>query len=181
MLRELLDKAELASAFIEPAELHGMVCGLAVSNPNSFALPELIDLAGTDALTEQNLVEDFVSAALDHLHAQDIEFAPLLPDDDEGLSVRVGGLAVWCAAFLSGFGAGIGNVGAEVGSLPQDVQEILKDFVNISGLDEDVAASEQDEAAYMELFEYVRVATILALTMMAQVSDNEPSDDGVVH
>ena len=89
-----------------------------------------------------------------------------MADDDEPLAVRVQGLGEWCAGFLSGFGAVLPE-GVSPKTLPLDVQEILKDFVSISGLDEEVAGDEQDEASFMELFEYVKVGAVLALTLMS--------------
>ncbi len=178
MIPELNTKAELASSHIDPAELHGLVCGMAAGRPGQFSLPELIEYAGADQLTDENSVQDFVIEALDLLHAQDMEFALLIPDDEQVLSLRLAGLASWCAAFLSGFGA---SVSTDVSQLPVDVQEILRDFASISGLDEDAEGSEQDEASFMEIYEYVRVASILTLALMGEVQiEAEQAEDADV-
>jgi uncharacterized protein YgfB (UPF0149 family) len=171
---ELLSKALAASELIAPAELHGMVCGLASAHPGTFSIPEFVDLVGTDVLTDGSATEDFVSATLDQLHAQDMEFHPLVPDDEEHLAHRIEGTASWCAAFLSGFGAGVAELGVLSGALPEDVQEILRDFVSLSGMDEgDTQATNGDEASFMEIYEYVRVASVLVHTLMQEVSEAE--------
>ncbi len=136
-------------------------------------MSDFVALAGADALSDENAVGEFVSASLDVLYAQDMEFSPLIPDDDEVLSVRLAGLSEWCAGYLSGFGAAAS--GTSVKALPVDVQEILRDFASISGLDDDVEGDEQDESSFMEIYEYVRVAAVLALTLM---NDDTASDAG---
>ena len=174
---ELLNKAIAASNSAEPAELHGLVCGLAASNPGTFSMPEFIDLVGTDNLTDEESAQEFVAATLDELHAQDMEFHLLIPDDDEPLGDRVLATGTWCAAFLAGFGAGIAVREIELKMLPDDVQELLRDFASLSGLDDEVEDSDQDETSFMEIYEYVRVAAILAHTLM-QSDGSEPHGGG---
>ncbi|MEQ8690773.1 MAG: UPF0149 family protein, partial [Pseudomonadales bacterium] len=118
---ELLEKAKAASRTLAPADLHGTVCGMAAGYPPTFALPELIELLGTDALEDDTTLKDFVADALDQMHAQDMEFYPLIPDDDEPMAARLGGLAAWCAGFLTGFG---GIVQGAINSLPDEVGEV---------------------------------------------------------
>ncbi|MEM7001927.1 MAG: UPF0149 family protein [Pseudomonadota bacterium] len=162
---ELLEKAQAAGRLIEPADLHGTVCGMACSNPHTFNLQDLIDLIGLDALEDEEKLHVFVAAALDELHAQDMEFAPLLPDDEHPLPERIAGLVGWCAGFLGGFAAGLSQHQKE---LPDEVQEIVRDFTHICQLDEEDEASEQNEHSFMEIFEYVRVGAVLVLSLMQQ-------------
>ena len=171
---ELLEKANAATSLIEPSDLHGTVCGIAAANPLAFSLPMLIDLLGTDALHDEVSAEAFVAASLDLLFAQDMEFHPLIPDDDEPMSARLGGIAVWCAGFLSGFGS---TMQVDAVELPNEVEEILRDFVNISGVDEEAAETEQNEESFMEIYEYVRVGAILTVTLMREVVEAQSSDD----
>ena len=135
-----------------------------------------MQLAGADALSDEASVSEFVSASLDELFSEELSFNPLIPDDSELLSSRLTGLAEWCAGFLSGFGASVSErMGRD--ALHVDVQEILKDFASISGLDEDIEGDEQDENSFMEIYEYVRVAAVLTATLMAD-SEAEDGDDG---
>ncbi len=167
---------------MEPSELHGLVCGLAAARPTSFSLPELVDLAGTDLLTDEEAVREFVTATLDGLFAQDMEFGLVIPDDEEPLADRLAGLAIWTAGFLSGFGAGAAGAELQLAELPPDVQELLRDFASISALDEAVEGNEQDEASFMEIYEYVRVAAVLALTLMHERSEGDDADEpGELH
>ena len=165
-------RAREASEVLPPSELHGLVCGLAAAAPTAFSMTELVQLVGADALTDETSVGAFVSDTLEVMFSPDMDFQPLVADDEEELGVRLASLAEWCAGFLGGFGAGVtarspdGPEGAS--KLPLDVQEIVRDFASISGLDDDVDGDEQDENSFMELFEYVRVAAVLAMTLMAE-------------
>ncbi len=171
---ELEQKARDASAVISPAELHGLVCGMAAGNPGRFSLPEFIQLAGEDVLTEETAVTDFVTQALLGFASQDMEFAPLVADDNQPLSERLAGLSDFCAGFLSGFGAALPAQDPPP-ELPEDVQEIVRDFTSISALEggDDDGDEEQDEVSYTEIFEYVRVAAVLVLALMSPAPDDE--------
>ena len=176
---ELLEKAKAASRTLEPADLHGTVCGMAAGHPVRFSLPDLIDLLGTDALEDEVTLESFVTDTLDAFHAQDLEFHPLMPDDDEPMAARLGGLAAWCAGFLSGFGA---VVTSSVNALPDEVGEALRDYASISGIDEEEVENEQNEASFMELYEYVRISAVLMMTLMAEHTESgEHANDEVEH
>ena len=70
---------------------------------------------------------------------------------------RARGLSEWCQGFLFGFGASIGAVG-----VPQSSQEFLHDLREFCRVDDDNAGTDNaDEAAYMELVEYVRAGALL--------------------
>lgn len=168
-------KAQNASTVIPPTELHGLVCGFAAGKPEQFSLSDFIQLSGTDALSDEQSVSEFVSASLDELYSPDMNFTPLIPDDEEVLTVRLVGLAEWCAGFLSGFGASYNNTEETPDApLPIDLQEILRDFASISSIDDDVEGDEQDEGSFMEIYEYVRVAAVLAMNL---VTDPDVEED----
>ena len=104
-MSDLEVKAQNASAVIPATELHGMVCGFAAADPLQFSLSDFVQLAGADALSDEESVSEFVRSSLDELFSEEMGFQPLIPDDSELLSTRLMGLAEWCAGFLSGFGA----------------------------------------------------------------------------
>lgn len=175
---ELHALALAASPAVEPAELHGTVCGMAAGNPTEFQLGALVDLLGTDMLNDETSVQNFVAASLDDYFSQDMEFNPLIPDDENALGERLVGLASWCAGFLSGFGAGCQTPFKE---LADELQELIRDFVSISGLSEDEVENEQNEASFMEVFEYVRVGAVLALAIMAEDAGDAEEEPDTLH
>ena len=82
------------------------------------------------------------------------------PDDDEPLERRTTALAQWCQGFLYGFGTG-GTI--EPRQIPSNVDEVLRDFTHIGRASESMSATagEDEEEAYAEVVEYVRVGVQL--------------------
>jgi uncharacterized protein YgfB (UPF0149 family) len=91
-------------------------------------------------------------------------FKLLLLDDDDPLPERVEALSAWCQGFVYGLAAGGIKQDSE---LPEDASELLKDMVEISraahdidDADTEAADDNEDEVAYMEVEEYVRMGVI---------------------
>ncbi|MEQ8514238.1 MAG: UPF0149 family protein, partial [Chromatocurvus sp.] len=82
-----------------------------------------------------------------------------------------------CAGFLTGFG---GIVQGAINSLPDEVGEVLRDYASISGIDEEEAENEQNEASFMELYEYVRVSAVLVLALMAEHVEGQDAESNEV-
>jgi len=170
-LSDLTALAVRASQFISISELHGAVCGLAAGSARSLdgaeqrdLLRTLIDLLGSDALTDAESVDEFVRASLDALLADDLSFAPLLPDDDAPVAVRVQGIAEWCGAFAAGYGA-------QPVAEDEQGEELLRDFIAISGAETDDEDGETAEAALAELEQYAKVGALLLATGGATADD----------
>ena len=171
-MSDLTALAVRASQFISISELHGAVCGLAAGSARSLdgagdgrdLLRTLIDLLGSDALTDAESVDEFVRASLDALLADDLSFAPLLPDDDAPIAVRAQGIAEWCGAFAAGYGA-------QPVAEDEQGEELLRDFIAISGAEADDEDDEAAEAALSELEQYAKVGALLLATGGATADD----------
>ena len=173
MLSLTFDEVEAAllalHAPVAAAEGHGALCGALVTDGELTAGAWLKDLvpardADEEALRSRNLLETVFDETRAALEGRDMEFEPLLPDEDASLEVRVAALAAWCGGFLYGFGAG--ERGA--GELPEDVGEVLKDFAEISRATLDTGETEESsEASYAEIVEYLRAGTQLAYEELA--------------
>ena len=169
------------------AELHGAACGLAVHGPEALDVEELIELLGTEALQDAGSVENFVQATQNALYADDMSFAPLLlaeePSDFDAAAceMKATALSDWCSAFLAGLAAGFAMLdnaqGLEAGSgvpaigdlaalLPDDGQEIVQDMLAIAQLDTAVTASDEADTALIELEEYIKVGSLLIMTLL---------------
>ena len=115
------------------------------------------------------------------LRAGQLEFQLLLPGDDEPVSVRAAALGQWCQGFLYGLGS---YPIPDVEKLPEEVAEIVRDLTAMTqvGVDEDESA-EDNEHAYAELVEFVRVGVQLLHDELARFRDaagGESEDDGPV-
>jgi len=149
---------------LTPAEIHGVVVGIGVADPERFEIQDLVDLLGTEALADTESVNNFVAATLDSLYVDDMSFKLLLPDDEADMSERLTALAHWCQSFLEGYVVGLKRRGiGEMGGLPEEVKEIVQDMVAIAQLDPE-HDEDDPEADFVELEEYVKVGTLLILS-----------------
>ncbi|MDH5445260.1 MAG: UPF0149 family protein [Gammaproteobacteria bacterium] len=169
-----------------PAECHGQLCGLLSSLPElsytawlEMALPELIEAknsgnalaAETDGLLQQ-LFADTEQGIVD----RELGFQLYISGDDESLAVRLEQLAEWCSGFL--LGLAMGGI-KEFKGLPGDIPELLDDLVEFSRAGSfTLENEEEDENAYMELNEYVRMGVMLVKMELSQLHSSH--DDGHV-
>lgn len=149
---------------VPAAESHGCLCGaICVAGDYSFdrwleevVLEDEAAQAPQDALPLKLLFDDTHTA----LRGNDMDFELLVPDDDAPLQERVNALSQWCQGFLYGFGTGEVKADEE---LPANVSEILSDIAQIgrATIDLGEADAQEQEEAYMEVIEYLRVGVQL--------------------
>jgi len=167
-LEELLYRID---ATMGAADAHGALCGMLCAR-GTIELSEWVDHVIDEQDQGNELLHDVVHK-LSELHQSTLEmmndatanFKLLLLDDDDPLQERVEALAAWCQGFIYGLAAGGIQEGSE---LPEDTAELLKDMIEISraGHDVDDTGVEEsdvndDEMAYMEIEEYVRMGALL--------------------
>lgn len=161
-LNEALARLEIVT---DAAECHGMLCGLicADKQPKQHWLAEILpagresgDLLVKELLT---MLEAAYATTQQQFDAAEFGVRLLLPDDNEALPVRLQALAQWCEGFYLGLGiAGI----SDLDKLPEDSREIVNDMINIAQVEVDAGdANEEDEVAYAEVAEYLRVGVLL--------------------
>lgn len=92
------------------------------------------------------------------LDDDNLSFQPLLPSDETDLPQRAQALGRWASGFLAGLG--LGGLDKER-QLPKDVREALHDLDAITQVEMEAAGGEEDESAYVELVEYVKVVVLL--------------------
>jgi hypothetical protein len=146
---------------VHPSEAHGCLCGALCLRPDYSRadwLDELLSEASPATPDDGVLATLFVESA-GALARPDMEFEPMLPDDDAPLESRVEALSAWCQGFLYGFGAA-GTAARVV--LPDAVTEVLADLAQLSQAGvPDASEPEVEENAYVELVEYLRAAVQL--------------------
>lgn len=149
---------------LDPAELHGLLCGLLGAGQTldrdrwlNLVHEELVEGA---ELSESNgdLLSKLREYGIAQLNAPDGSVTPLLPDDDAPLHQRVAALGAWCQGLL--YGLGLGQLERR-SPLSEESREFLRDVAAIAqaGLDAD-ETGEADETAYAELVEYLRVGLL---------------------
>jgi len=147
-------------ALTDLPEAHGTLAGALCSNSSvSFqdwlqeVFPEgVVGAAETSILA----VYEWTRYALE---SGQLEFHPLLPDDDEPVAARASALGQWCQGFLYGLGS---NPIPDIEQLPEQVGEIVRDMTAMTRIDVDADESmEGNEQAYSELVEFVRIGVQL--------------------
>lgn len=151
-LREL----ELAT---QPWELHGALAGWIAGGgqinrrwvADVLADPALADVAEGSAL------EALGKATFAQMQDSSLGFELLMPDEDASLEIRSGALFDWCRHFLGAFGLA---AGAQP-KLSADGEEALEDLAQLATATAEPEGDEEDEAAFTEIEEFVRVAALL--------------------
>lgn len=143
------------------SEWHGMVCAYLCANETQQALTFLNSLIKkNNSTTGQELKEGLFlvfSMAEHQLNELDFSFQLLLPDDHVPLNERAQALSEWCDGFLNG----LKTTPQAKKHLDTDSQEVLAHLQAFSELDYDaLSISEEDEQAFMEIYEYTRMAVL---------------------
>jgi len=157
----------MAQGNLESAELsecHGITCGLLCRLPDAsldalIGLLDMLELVKAPGTGLRMALEDLLIATRDQLSDEDMGFSLWLPNDQEMLEERTMALSQWCSGFLAGLGSS-GDDTLEV--LSDEANDALKDLQQISTADVvDTAESEEDEIAFTEIVEYIRVVILL--------------------
>jgi uncharacterized protein YgfB (UPF0149 family) len=148
------------------AECHGVLCGLVCRQPGGVAtdflhyLGELQLVVNPSAALGAALIEAF-ECTVQQLADEDMGFELWLPDDDALLVDRTAALAQWCSGFLAGLASGgpFEVLSEEADEAIADLQQIARAELTVpEGGDQ---GSEEDEVAFTEIVEYVRVVTLM--------------------
>lgn len=164
-------------AALGATESHGALCGMLCAQGATEASQWMLHVLGEHEETSKLLqttgkkLLQVHQLSVEQMNDNDIEFELMLPDDDEPLEARVEALGTWCQGFV--YGMSLGGI-KESTKLPEDSQELIKDIIEISRAgyvaDDEAEAelnasmdetNEEDEVAFMEVCEYVRMGILL--------------------
>ncbi|MCK8516583.1 UPF0149 family protein [Methylonatrum kenyense] len=176
------------SAQMGAAESQGLLCGmLSASSKTEIAewIARVLEDAEPKGDPARRCLEQLSvlwQQTRDGLQDPDLGLQLLLPAAETMLSARAGGLAAWCQGFLYGLGH---DQQDRVAKLPGEAAEAVQSLSEIALLDPD-ASGEEDEAAFSELEEFVRVAALLVHEQLQPLRRQRPvpvqlPDDGTIH
>lgn len=157
---QLVEELATAGSAVSASECHGMVCGMLVAGYN--AAEEVPTQLATAIEVDYSSISAWAgSLALQcqqSIGSADFSFSPWVPEEQESLRDSLLTLAEWCEGLLYG----IGGAGREALNKAEnrELREILNDIVNIARearVDEAYEGSEEDEADFSEVLEYLRV------------------------
>src|SRR6202049_4035051 len=130
--KDFEDVLAAAGSLADAAEAHGSLCG-ALCSMSPFRMQDWVNeiLPDGAALSDESaaMIERVFTATATSFGEHGMEFAPLLPDDEQPLNGRANALALWCTGFL--YGLGTGQI-CDLDALNGDVGEIVRDFTEIS-------------------------------------------------
>jgi uncharacterized protein YgfB (UPF0149 family) len=158
------------------SETHGVLCGLLCAGASQAHVEWIEGLfkerPADDLLVREarQLLGQLYLASRQQIGDEGLEFMPLLPDDDAPLSQRATALVNWCEGYLYG----LGMAGVTEQQLAGDAKEALQDIAEFTRLDLDaLQEGDNDESAYMELQEFLRVATLLIREELVSAQEND--------
>jgi uncharacterized protein len=166
-----------ARALPEPAEAHGTLAG-ALCSSRDYGLIEWLheilpeDSPDEDAL-KSSVLQNVYHSMVRTLTGDNADFEPLLPDDNVPLAERADALSLWCQGFLYGLGSGSASDPAKVST---EAGEIIRDLTEIThvGVEAD-EQNEENENAFAEVVEFVRVGVQLLFVELAPARGQEPA------
>lgn len=187
---EIQTQLAAVDADVSAAECHGSLCG-ALCAPGGaedgwqrgwlerVLGPALMNRSEAVSVCTRSLLALFATTQKS-LTDEELGFQPLMPLDDEPLATRAAALSQWCDGFVFGVALAAGTPAAQdvVGNatgkasgkaggteMSKETTEVLEDFMEISrvALDAERSGDEggEEDDAYHELLEYVRVAAML--------------------
>lgn len=157
---------------LSASEVHGIVSGVISGNSKSKSRWEELITGSDDPAETQAILQELYAASAKQLDDYLFDFQLLLPPDSEDLPLRAKALTLWCQGYLTGLKLAEVQLG---GRSESEVTEAINDMIEIAKMNyEDVVASEEDEVAYMELVEYVRMAAILIYQNLHEQNEKAP-------
>jgi uncharacterized protein YgfB (UPF0149 family) len=157
-----LGEAEGELVPAELSEIHGAACGLACRQQQSDSNDFLQLLDTLQLVTEprdglRTVLLEMFEATRSQLSDDLLRLSLWLPGDEESLDQRTAALGQWCTGFL----AGLGGAGA-MDHVSEDAREAMEDLREIAQAETGGGVSEEDdEDAFMQIVEYLRVVTLL--------------------
>ncbi len=155
-----------ANAAFGAAEAHGILCAILCAEAQQSGtrwLNEVFpDAPGPD--DSRDMLGEQFALTYRALEEGQMDFMPLLPSAGDLLDLRAISLGQWCQGFL--IGLGLGGIGELQDKLSGNVSEVMSDLEQIAKSVSD-DGGEEDEAAFTEVLEYLRVSIQLIYEELA--------------
>lgn len=146
---------------VSASDLHGSLTGYlcAGGEAEAHTWPDALELDPSgDGCNGDAIVARLYRLCRAQLEDDEFGFEPLLPGDERPLTERGDALVEWCRGFLGGIGLAGGAANA---MLSENAAEILRDLGTIAASRFDYDGDEGDEAALIEVLEFVRIGVLL--------------------
>ena len=174
------DALKRCGASWDAAQTHGLLTGrLAIAGVAAgpeWLLQVLENTDDNNALQAEcrKLMDTLYQSTYWQLSERLSEFELLLPDDAEDFATRTVALAHWSEGFLHGLVSAQHAEALKERLGKEPLADIIKDILQITraGLDE-ASDDEDNESAYAEIVEYLRVAAQLCYEELADIRNSK--------
>lgn len=186
VIQSLLDEMGMT---ISASEVHGQLCGLlstGVFDKATAYIQELLEKV--DLITFEKQIKQLITIvdiSIKQLTSASFEFHLLLPDDEEPLEERAKALSLWCQGYSDAMLHSEVNIDAIT---QEEVKEAFFHISEVATIDYTYAnVTEEDEIAYTEVYEYVRMAAMMLYTEIdaggacQTSSDSSGNQDRTLH
>lgn len=164
---------------LHASQVHGLICGVLCGNPNNTAAWEDLVTGDTDGSKKHDVLQNLYDQTAKQLGDFLFDFQLVIPPDSDELPLRAEALTLWCQGFLTGLKLSEVQI---IDREPGELTEALNDLIEIAKMNyEEVVASEEDEAAYVELIEYVRMAVIFIYQELREEAAQKKSSSSSNH
>lgn len=178
---EITEALQNMESDIPSAEAHGLLCGI-ICTANGKMDMGWEKLLGDTQNNQQSIerLRQLYNASLQLLSDFSLEFTLLLPDDETDINERAEALGIWCQGFLTGLRQAP-QIAEDTASA--EAAEALDDITEIAQINYgDIADSNEDENAYLELVEYVRLAVLMLYQEFnANTQSEDTPDNNLLH
>lgn len=172
--RVLADERSMTDAAEAHGTLAGALCSAATYRFEDWLQEILPDGRAQEALSTSAL-RGLYFLTTETLSGVEMAFEPLLPEDAQPLDERAAALSQWCVGFLYGLGSGSIQ---DLTALPGEAGEVIKDFDELTRVGVGTGdGDEENEAAYTEIVEFVRVGVQLVFEELANLRAQPPEDE----
>jgi hypothetical protein len=161
---------------VHAAELHGVLTGLVCagfpfeSHDYLAMITDLFNEGENLPVKVKTIVKLTFSDIWKNILDDSYGFQLMLPDDDDSIVERGHALSVW----VQGFNLGFGLHQKDKAIVSEDVKEVLSDFAEIANLSDEMEEDENNEQAYFEIAEYVRISSLLCFTELGVPPETKP-------
>jgi uncharacterized protein YgfB (UPF0149 family) len=181
--QDIVAITEHLSLSIHASELHGAISGFLCVGANDDAaayIQELIedkDVATYEA--DIRALVGLLTAVHKQLATINFDFQLLLPDDEVDLAQRAKAISYWCHGFSDSFL----ESGTDIDKFKTDeAKDAFYHITEVSQLDYDsLSISEADEKAFMELYEYIRMAVLMMYTELQDKERGNQDQGETIH
>jgi yecA family protein len=148
-------------ATLSASEAHGLMCGMICSSPYKNAPQWEPLLLGEKPNQKSKKILQQLYMYSDSLISEfALEFILALPDDEADINERTECLGLWCQGFLVGLQQGPLKLAPDADTEATEALHDLTEIAQVTTGRSDTG-NDEDEAAYLELVEYVRLAVLM--------------------